>query len=114
MAANGVPAGDSSIKIISKKILDNGQCEISYSDGSKKLLYAGGYTIIAPDGRKSSVSFVSVSPFTPPNAPDDPDMAQYLQNLSNTLLSMLGELLNNDQESIANFKKGDANLSIIK
>jgi hypothetical protein len=99
-------------EVVSQRILEDGGFEQTFSDGSKKILYRGGYTIISPDGKKMSASYMSVSPLIPPTPPADENLKKYLQNVSDELLSILSGLLNNDDSSIANFKKGDANLNI--
>lgn len=107
---NTVP--DTNRTIVSEKILEDGGFETTYSDGSKKILYSNGFTVIDPQGRARKVSYIQVSTFAPPSAPNDPDVIKYLQNVSATLLSFLTDLLEQDAVSIANFQKGDANLNL--
>jgi hypothetical protein len=100
-------------EIISQRINEDGRFETKFADGSKKIYEeSGGYTIISPDGRGLFVRYVQVPTFVPPMLPDDVDVIKYLQNTSDGLLSLVSDLLNNDTISIANFKKGDANLNI--
>ncbi|MFA5329132.1 MAG: hypothetical protein WC384_15160 [Prolixibacteraceae bacterium] len=99
-------------KITGQRILEDGSFETSFEDGSKKIQYKGGYTMIYPDGRQMRASYMSVSPFIPPMPPGDEDLTKYLKNVSDALLSLLSESLNNDSISISNFKKGDTNLNI--
>lgn len=103
---------DTNKTIVSQKILEDDGFEITYSDGSKKILYSSGFTLIDPEGRARKFSFMQVSTFAPPSPPNDPDVIQYLQNVSATLLSFLSDLLNNDAASIENFQKGDASLNV--
>ncbi|MBV5313606.1 MAG: hypothetical protein JZU47_09945 [Prolixibacteraceae bacterium] len=98
--------------VIAQHILEDGGFETEYADGSKKIQYKSGYTMIFPDGRQMRASYMTVSPFIPPTTPDDENQTRYLQNVSDALLSLLSEFLNNDSVSITNFKKGEAGLNI--
>jgi hypothetical protein len=99
-------------KVIAQHILEDGGFETVYADGSKKIQYKSGYTMIFPDGRQMRASYMTVSPFIPPTTPDDENQTRYLQNVSDELLSLLSEFLENDNVSITNFKKGEAGLNI--
>jgi hypothetical protein len=99
-------------KIISKRIIDDGGFEKTYSDGSKYILFNGGFTIIPPKGNPSQVLYSQVPEFVPPTSPGDPNLTLFLNNINDKLIAVLSGLLENDSTSIANYKKGEANLNI--
>ena len=103
---------DSQQKIVSQRITEDGRFETTYADGSKKTSYKGSSEPISSKGIGMKSSAVSVLPFIPPTPPNDADITKYLQNVSDQLLRILYELLNRDNASIVNFKKGDANHNI--
>lgn len=107
-----VPTDSNKLKVVSKRITEDDGFEVTYSDGSKKISYKNGFTMITPDGIAKKYSFMQVSSYVPPSPPNDPNEIKYLQNLSISLLSLLSDLLNNDAASISNFKLGDANLDL--
>ncbi len=94
-------------EIISQRINENEGFEIKYADGSIKILEYDGTTFISPDGQISRTSYMQVSPVIPPSLPDDEDQVNFLQKVSDELLGILSEALNNDSASIANFNIGD-------
>ena len=100
------------LKIVNRKILEDGGFETTYEDGSRRIKYKGGSTFITPEGDEFKSLFVQVPTFVPPSDPNDPDIAQYLDNIHNELSNFLSELLDNDAESISNFENGDTGLSI--
>ena len=48
----------------------------------------------------------------PPTSPGDPNLTLFLNNINDKLIGVLSGLLDNDSTSIANYKKGEANLNI--
>ena len=95
-----------------KRILDNGEVEISYADGSKKIIYeSGSVKFISPDGRVSGYSLMTVPTYIPPNLPDE-NINQWLTSVSKSLLSFIKDQLHNDQTSIDNLLAAENNLNI--
>jgi len=103
--------GDKSQTITGKTILNDGGFETSFADGHKRIEYPSGYTIIAPDGRKSHVSYMSVPKFIPPSLPDA-NVNKWLESLNSSLMSLIVEWLNNDQNSIVNMTNGETGKNI--
>jgi len=99
-------------KVINQKILENGGIETTYDDKSKRIKDEGGITVISPDGETMKMLFLQTPPFEPPTNPSDPDIVKYLTNVHDGLSESLSELLENDEESIANFQNGDSGLNI--
>ena len=107
-----VKPGTTPLKIVSQKILEDGGFETTYEDKSRRIKYKGGSTFISPEGDEFKSLFVQVPSFVPPSDPSDPDIVQYLDNIHDELSNFLSELLENDEESISNFERGDSGLSI--
>ena len=102
------PTGETPIK----KILSNGDVEISYEDGSRKVIFErGGYKLISPDGRESVVLPMTVPAYVPPNLPGE-DINRWLTAVSESLLSFIRDQLQNDQVSIDNLLAGEHDLNI--
>lgn len=99
-------------QIINQKILEDGGIETTYDDGSKRIKNEGGITTIWPDGQTTKMMFLQTPPFEPPQSPSDPDIVKYLTNIHDGLSESLSALLENDAESIANFKNGDSGLNM--
>ena len=96
-----------------KRILENGNVEISYADGSKKIIFESGtgYKIISPSGQESVVSFMSVPTYMPPNMPDE-NIDRWLSAVNKSLLSFIQDQLRHDQVSVTNLLAGKGNLNI--
>ena len=94
-----------------KKILENGNVEIDYVDGSKKIISDGGITLISSNGQRSIMEMETVAPFVPPGLPTV-EVNRWLKYVNTSLLSLLTSKLKNDQTSIDNLTAGEANLNI--
>ena len=99
-------------KVVSVRILRNSWVETVFSDGSKEIQTGSGYMKISAAGDTLRYLMAQVQSFVPPSMPTDPNINTYLQNVSITMLNLLKELLNNDQNSITNYLAGEANLNL--
>lgn len=88
---------------ITRSILEDGTVELRYPDGTVKLITQGGYTIIHPDGTTSMVLAINKPPTTPPELPKDEKISAYLEWQTESLLHLIKEMLNYEEESIENF-----------
>jgi hypothetical protein len=83
--------------------------ETTLPDGGKRITRPGvcGWTLVAPNGQKQTMSCAQVQVDTPP-LPDGP-MAQWLDGHSTRLLDIARMLLGNDQTSIDNYLRSTEN-----
>lgn len=102
-------------RIVERRIADDGAVELVYGDGTIKRLYSGGYTIIFPDGRRQTASFMSAQPPTAPDPPPDDALYPWLQNESDWLLDMIRVLVGNNTASVNNYlAKEPADASLLR
>lgn len=88
---------------VKRRILENGTVELRYPDGTIKLIYNGGFTVIQPDGTVRSASYIQIPPTTPPQLPADERIGNYLNWQTESLLDLIKQILNYDNGSIENF-----------
>jgi len=103
--------GDNSTLVTGRRILNDGSVETSYADNHKRIDFAGGFTIISPDGRKSTASYMSVPKYVPPTMPDA-NINKWLDNLNASLLSLISEWVDHDQASLTNMTAGESGKNI--
>ena len=102
---------DNSTVVTSRRILNDGSVETSYADNHKRIDFAGGFTIISPDGKRSTASYMSVPKYVPPTMPDA-NINKWLDNLNASLLSLISEWVDHDQASLANMTTGESGKNI--
>jgi hypothetical protein len=112
----GSPVSPPSGAVNRRRILANGNVEIQFPDGTKKLFYAGGFTIVRPDGTEQRASFHSAQPPTPPSAPPDDLHFSWLQFEVERLLDIIRFLVGNDETSVNNYlnQEGPSNSYYVK
>lgn len=91
------PADSGAVK---RTILPNGDVEIRYPDGRRKILYEGGHTIIFPDGREQVYSYMSVQVDVPPMLPTQPSIVAWLEGMNHNLLNTIRTLVDGDQQAV--------------
>lgn len=90
------------------RILSNGHVEIVNTNGIKRQYFPGGETIIGPDGKKVDITPYSYAQHpTPPTAPPDDQHAEWITYESAQLLSIISNLVGNDEESINNYLQNE-------
>ena len=102
---------DNSRVVTSRRILTDGSVETTYADKHRRIDFAGGFTIISPDGKKSGASYMTVPKYVPPTTPDA-NINKWLNNLNSSLLSLISEWVDNDQASMANMTAGESGKNI--
>ena len=97
-----------------KSLTPQGIVELRYPDGTIKTSVKCGYNTTCPDGRKipAQCTMMQAPPPTFPPLPNDASTQTWLKEHNQALMAILGELLGNDQGSIANYKKNYENGSV--
>jgi hypothetical protein len=98
---------------VKRSILPNGHVQLIYPDGTILEMYPGGYTKIAPDGRRLNASFLSAQPPILPLTPPDQSEEQWLTWHCDYLMDFIKLLVGNDQESIQIYLDSEASLSTV-
>lgn len=101
-----VPEGEP----VKRAIHADGTVELTYSNGSKKLHFQGGWKILCPDGTPvpTTVLFsTQIPPTMPPTLPDQAEM-QWLEYHNMRLLGIINMLVN-DQTMVDNYLHTEPN-----
>lgn len=93
--------------LLERKVNAVGRVEVQRADGSTKILFDGGYTIVAPDGRQSTAVFQQVQPPTPPALPSEPAIVTWLETHNQNLLSIMAAVASDGQTSVDNYLRAE-------
>ncbi len=88
---------------IVRRVLPDGKVESRFPDGTIRLDYSGGYTIITPDGQEQIFLFQDVQGATPPSTPPDSAHENWLAQQNESLLIIITTLVGNDEASVNNY-----------
>ncbi|MEM7121903.1 MAG: hypothetical protein AAF563_11540 [Pseudomonadota bacterium] len=89
--------------VIVRRVLPDGKVESRFPDGTIRLDYAGGFTIITPDGQEQIMLFQDVQGATPPSTPPDTAHADWLSQQNESLLIIISTLVGDDEASVNNY-----------
>lgn len=89
--------------MVKRRILDDGQVELTYRDERKEIYSQGGITTIYPDGRKDIVQMMQVMPLVPP-MPNEPAVNKWLDTLNSNMDDIVKHLINGNTKSFNNYK----------
>jgi hypothetical protein len=111
-----MPEGDP----VERAILPNGYIELTYGNGSKKRQVENGWEYVCPDGRvfmAQAIQKYTAAPGTldPTDLPGGADHDLLLNAHASELLSIIGALVNNNQEMVDNYANSeDAEWDIVE
>lgn len=82
-------------KLIRRELLANGDVQLTYSDKSKKIMHAsGGFTLVSPNGEKTTAKAMSAPVDFPGNPPGDSELA-WLNGHRDNLLNIITTMVDN-------------------
>ena len=90
-------------------INSEGNVVITYPDGTIREYFDGGIRVTAPNGESQTSLFSTQAPAAIPPAVPDQIHQDWLEMHSNSLLSILGALVNNNQTAIDNYLAYEGN-----
>jgi hypothetical protein len=86
-----------------RHILADGSVELTFSDGTRRILKGGTTVTIAPNGRKSILAAMDAMRPTPPVLPSEPAILTWINGEAADLLETIQHLVGNDSVSVANY-----------
>lgn len=105
------PAGDPG-GMTGRRILPDGGVEVTFADGTKKIYRGGSTETIFPDGRRQTISAMTVARPSPPALPSDPPVQTWIEAEAADLLETISRLVGGNQESINNYLASEQGLSL--
>jgi hypothetical protein len=108
-AAPAPPSGSGSAACaIQRTLLENGNVQLTYADGTVATYYAsGGYSTQSPDGIATQAMHVNVPHPVPPSLPDDPEISAWLDGTNGDLLDQIRALVQDDA-AVDRYVSGEA------
>lgn len=108
----GIQLDQPSSGSIERTFTEDGDVKIRYPDGTTKIYFHGGVTVIQPNGESLTFLFSQVQPDDPPALPSDPQLVEWLEWSNSSLLEFIRSLVNNDETAVNHYLQKEAEHTI--